>query len=357
MGGIETHLTNLIDGLEGKYEIMLIYSGLKDPLFCKRIKKRFSNIKLFMVNMNRGISLLKDMTSILRIYQILKKEKPDLVHCHSSKAGLVGRIACRLAGIRRVLYSPHGWYFYGVDGRRKKKYIYAERMLAWITSKILITSESEKQDAMFNRIGEKKIIKISNGVSIGKPKSNFMNRRNYLIVSWLGRFSKQKNPSLLFNNIEHITKELPDVKFLVVGKCEPPNKRMQALIEKLKSNKKIIFFDWQEEIKKIYDLTDIYVSTSLYEGLPYTSLEIMALKKPVVATNVSGNKDIVVHNETGFLVNNEHELIDAIIKLARDDKIRKRMGENSYRRIKNCFNINDMISSYEKLYNSLLNEK
>jgi len=245
--------------------------------------------------------------AIRKIKQVIREFNPQSIHLHSSKAGVLGRIAAKHTACQRILYSPHGFSFLRTDVSSFARWIFLciERVINWYNpAKIIAVSEGEKVEA-------KKI--TSNCVVI----NNFIDTTQFDILSseskydvvTTGRIAPQKNP-ILFNTI---AESLPSVSFLWVGNgplrstLSSPNITITGYVPR------------QEAIGHVIH-AKIYLQTSLWEGMPVSILEAMAAGKPIVASNIIGNKDLLVHNKTGILCNpqNTQEFVDAVKNLLED---------------------------------------
>jgi len=336
-GGVYTYFKDLGDFILSKkydenYENILIYSPNRKELDKQKLKKELSKaFCLKEVLMTREISPYRDLIALYKLFGLIKNLKPNIIHLHSSKAGVLGRMLSVFFPKVRVYYTPHGYSFVREDISRCKKNFY------WIIEKgmsvIFGGTTLACGDTEFNyakNIGPAKLIR--NGVQPNKT-FNFKNRINNIsnreiIIGTIGRISPQKNPEL-FNQI---ALSFPDIKFVWIGEGEL-NTKLTSL------NINITGWLNKRQVLNITNTFSIYIQTSLWEGLPFTILEAMSLGKPIVATDVIGNKDAVKNGVNGILCKNVDEFKIAITKILSDDELERKFSDNSINRINKEFNL------------------
>ena len=276
--GAYTFLTELSNSIIEQYEVVIIYSIRKETPF--NFKKDFNpKIKFIQIDMCRGLNPFKNLNAFVRLKKILKNENPDIIHLHSSIAGFLGRIACYVNrfNMDKVFYNPHGFSFLQQnESKLKRKLFYG---LEWFASRlggyIVGCSQGEYVEAL--KIS-KKCININNGIDINKIdeiiKINNLNwiknNNNKLKIGTVGRISYARNPKL-FNDI---AKYFSKYDFIWIGDGELKNNLVA-------DNIKVTGWSVRKEvIKELVDI-DIFISTSLWEGLSISLLEAMYLGKPV----------------------------------------------------------------------------
>ncbi|MBZ5941531.1 glycosyltransferase [Weissella cibaria] len=300
-GGLRRHLTDLMDGLiEQNFEVVLAYNeefgddGFKRWL---EIKKASQSLILYNVSeMKRSISPLDDFLAIKRLMQIIRDEQPDIVHTHSSKAGVVGRIAAKLVGHKRVFYTPHAYSFLSgeFDGVHKKIFVFIEKILSrGFTTKTFNVSESEKNAALeANLDSPEKFKVILNAVPkvVGFDYSAQRNRfgknyaRDFLVVN-IARVTGQKNPALFVDIATNIKKADPAIHFAWVGKIDSEYEQM------ISNQNAVDFIGEKNDTNSLVGAADLFLSTSLFEGLSYSLLEAASFGVPVFLSDVPGNSD------------------------------------------------------------------
>lgn len=319
----------------------IIYSGHRNGVNPKKVETEFSvGVKLVHLNMVREISPIKDLKSIIRLIQELKKINPDVIHLHSSKAGVLGRIAAFFLFKKvKIFYTPHGYAFLRTDISKttKKFYSVIEKSFQRIFGGTIIACGDTEFEIAKN-IGPAKLIR--NGIDINFARQYFTEKTNEkLTIGTIGRITFQKNPKL-FNDI---ALKFPDFNFVWIGDGE---------LNHLITATNITITGWildQNVVFKTLNSVDIYLQTSLWEGLPIAVLEAMALEKAIIATNIIGNKDIIVPNKTGFLFNEINEL-EYYFQILKDKQTRTEFGENALKRCFELFNKNENFKQLLALY-------
>ena len=342
-GGVFTILVDLINSSSMKFETVVLYGKRKETP--ENFKEYFSeNVKFIEVkNFTRSINIKKDIKSVNEIKKIIKELKPNVVHLHSSKAGIIGRIAISSKNIK-LLYTPHGFSFLKKDDSKIKRKVYwfIEKIFTFRKCKIVGCSVGEYEEAM--KLSKNSIC-ISNGINLDKIQNEteiFIHKElnlEKLKICTSGRIGYQKNPKL-FNEI---AKAFPNIEFSWIGDGD--------LIEELTS-KNITITGWKsrQEVLEILNKNDIFILPSLWEGLPISLLEAMYMKKICIVSNVIGNKDVIDNTKNGFIC----EEIDDYIKLINDVLCNKfniyDLTNNAHKDIIEIYNTHNMSGKYMELY-------
>ena len=346
-GGVYTYFRDLStffgdNEIKKNIETTIIYSGNRKEIDAQKIKTEFSSgVNLIQVNMVREFSPFQDLKSVFQLAKELKKINPDVIHLHSSKAGVLGRIAYFfLFKKKKLFYTPHGYSFLRTDISNTVRKIYLgieKNFQRFFGGTIVACGDTEYEIA--KEIGNSKLVR--NGIDITDVHRSFTPLQNQkLTIGIMARITAARNPKL-FNEI---ALKFPDFNFVWIGDGElkplitAPNIRITGWI-----------LDRKTVLKELNNI-DIYMQISLWEGLPIAVLEAMALQKPVIATNIIGNKDAVLHNKTGFLFDNIEEL-DHYFEILKDAQTRIVFGENALARCQDLFdknkNFKDLLALYE----------
>lgn len=342
-GGIFSFLVDLINNTSDEYEIVVAYSIREQTP--ENFEKYFSNnVKFIRVeNFTRAISLKKDIKAFWEIKKIIKKEKPQIIHLHSSKAGFLGRIAT-IGNKTKILYNPHGFSFLMQNCSKVKRFIYwLIEKIGTIKKTIIVgCSQGEYEEAL--KLSRNSIC-INNGINIKEIDSIIEeneqkeNEFKKLIFCTSGRIGYQKNPKL-FNEI---AKQFPDNKFVWIGDGE--------LREELTAhNIEITGWKTREEVLKLVNQSDVFILTSLWEGLPISLLEAMYLKKVCLVSNCIGNYNVIQNKVNGFICSTVEDFRKNIIEIIESRDTCKMYSENAYKDIQNEFNSKLMLNKYKKLY-------
>ena len=360
IGGLDVYIRNSITNLNENIDFVVV-RGLGDK--SNPIIKNNKQIREYPVKLFRKLNPINDLVCIYQVIRIIRKEKPDLIHCHSAKGGLVGRIAGFLTK-KKTLYTPHAYSFLSTNNKIAKTiYTLIERILK-LNSYLLACSESERQMGInIARYKKNKALLWSNAVP-DASRLQHLNKTNFkdCFACYIGRPSFQKNTFFLIDVIKEVIKEIPDFKIylLGVGHHSPDLSKLKELIRCNELENSIKLIPWLSQIEALSYVKNacFYLSVSRYEGLPLSVLEAMALSKPLVVSDVSGNNDCVVNEVNGFLLPLDSQLFaDKIVELWNSPERRDIFGQNSRERYVNEFHLDKQIKILEKIYFNLIGLK
>lgn len=338
-GGVLPVIANISNGLIDKYNIVVAYGIRFDTP--SNLKKYFdSRVKLIPVkSFTRNLSLKKDIDAMNELKAIVKDVQPDVIHMHSTKAGLVGRVGLFFFKGEKY-YTPHGYCFLKKDDSILKRGMYyiAEKTL---TCTKCVTIACGKREFELAKKLDKKAKIANNGIDI-KHIDNILENggeeaHRYTVYT-AGRIGAQKNPSL-FNEI---AKSCPNINFVWIGDGE--NEDKSALVSK---NILVTGFVDKEQVICIAKNCDCYISCSLWEGLPMALLEAMYMGKPCIVSDVIGNNDLVIDGDTGRLAHSKEEFILYIQEACYKQE---KYNNNAHELVKKEYTIDAMCSQYEKIY-------
>mgnify|MGYP004632355217 CR=1 FL=1 len=344
-GGVFSMLSDLLNEVNKSYDVVVAYSLRKQTP--RKFKEYFDkNIKFIEVkNFTRSINFVKDFQALMEIKKIIKNEKPDIIHLHSSKAGILGRLA--ISGKKvRMLYNPHGFSFLKLDDSKLKRKIYwlIEKTTAMLNKSCTIVGCSIGEHNEAKKISKNAIL-INNGIDIEKIDrecEKIKSKKIYtdkIKVFTIGRIGYQKNPRM-FNEIAEKNSNL---QFTWIGEGE--------LKEELTSgNIEITGWKNRDEVLKIINENDIFILTSLWEGLPISLLEAMYMKKICIVTNVVGNKDVIENEKNGFVCKNVDDFVNVLKKIQNNKYKLDEISDNAYRDVLKQYNTKIMCEKYIKAY-------
>ena len=279
---------------EGSMNNDIILNNIIKKGIATRICKYFRN----------SISPLNDLLAVFWLIKNLRELQPSVVHIHSSKAGILGRIACKIAGVDRVIYHVHGWSFSSATGVSQKLYFFLERLFFYLTDDYIFVCRQDLMD-FIDLGGNNKILDRS---SVIYPGANFIPaidnisnkatlRKNLnlaeddFVVGAIARLDYQKNPLFFFRFAAFYAKINKDVKFLWIGDGVQSDKVVQLIKEKGLEDR-VILTGYIPDVESYYSVFDIFTITSRYEGLPVTSIKSLAAKVPVVGFLRNGMIDL-----------------------------------------------------------------
>lgn len=266
----------------------------------------------YQIEMSREISPIKDCKAILMLRKLIKIENPDIVYCHSSKAGALGRIAA-IGLKKKIVYNAHGWAFNMKCSKSKVLfYKWIEKCFTLITDKIVCISDFERESALKNGVGnENKLQVIYNGVDVNEIKTNIekstLTRQSLhihesaFVVGMIGRISKQKAPDTFVKMAVKVKETIPQAYFMIVGDGDERNE-IENLIQKNNLQSSFFITGWVTNPNDYMALFDVGVLLSRWEGFGYAIIEYMVAQKPLVATKVDAIPNLIRHEENGLLV-------------------------------------------------------
>jgi glycosyltransferase involved in cell wall biosynthesis len=320
----------------------------------------------------RRISPINDVRALVALFRHIRKIEPHIVHTHTSKAGILGRLAAWMARVPTIIHTPHGHVFYGHFGRSLSRiFLQTEKLLGRITHHHIALTPEESNDylnlgvAKFNNISV-----IHSGVDLNcfKRSATESNpRRNELgippdslVVGYVGWLIPIKGVTYLVKAMTEVVQRHPNSLLLLVGKGDEKGEeevKLSKQVENLGIVDNVRFLGWRPDVNEIMGCFDIFVLPSLNEGMGRVLVEAMSAGLPIVASRVGGIPDLVEHEENGLLVPpaNVGALERAISDLLSDKARRKRMGETG-KRMCRPYSVEAMVDKIDNLYSRLLGE-
>ncbi len=314
----------------------------------------------------REVNPLKDLQALFRLTGFIRRGRYTIVHTHSSKAGILGRWAARLAGTPVIVHTVHGW---GHHERQhplvRRFYILLERATARITDKLIVVSPRNTEKGLADGIGTpEKYITIRSGIELDrflKPTRPREAVREELgippdvpVVGTVTRLSPQKAPLDFVDAAAHVAARRPDVHFVIVGDG-PLRAEMEAAIAVRSLTDRVHLTGLRRDVPDLMHSFDVFALTSLWEGLPRVLPQAMTTGLPIVATAVDGNAEAVTDGVNGFLTppGDPQAMAAALLRLLEDSVLARRMGEAG-RRKAGEFSAHRMVSDIAALYDTLL---
>jgi len=320
----------------------------------------------FLPELKHPIRPWWDWKALGRLTQILRDEKVDLVHTHSSKAGILGRWAAKKAGVPRVLHTVHGWGFHpGQFFPIRWAYQALERWAARFTDVLITVSDENLLAGLAAGIGRPEQYRIiHSGIDPRQYRLSFLQARRARTklqtkglpcVLVLANFKQQKSPLDVIEVADALRSKVPYALFLWAGDG-PLFGEVERQIKARGLERHFILLGWREDIAQLLAACDALLLTSIHEGLPRVVLQAMAAEKPVVATAVSGTPEAVKHGVTGFLhqPHNTAAMAESLAKILTEPKLGKKMGKAGRELLKGSFLIDEMLRQIEKTYEKAL---
>lgn len=337
---------------------------------------RAAGIPVKTIEMKRKISPLSDIVALIKMAFYFRKERFQIVHTHTPKAGLLGQLAAKLARVPVIVNTIHGFYFHDNMNRLSRKfYIWTEKIAALCSDTILSQNSEDISTALKERIcREGKISYLGNGVDITRfdpalfapldieaKKIEIGILKGERVVGFVGRLVKEKGIVEFFEAAKIVKRCLPKTKFIIIGPMESGKKDAfnPGNIKVLDLESEVIFLGMRTDIPELYAVMDILVLPSHREGFPRSPMEAAAMGKPVVATDIRGCREAVANGETGILVpvKDAQALAEAIIYLLQNEEKAQEMGRAGRKRAEELFDERKVFQRIESEYQRLLTKR
>ncbi len=351
IGGAQIHVKDISVALQALGNKVTVVVG-EEGKFTEMLESL--GIPFLVLNyLAREINPVKDYKAFKEIRQLLREIKPDLVTLHSSKAGMLGRIAVYLDKIPAT-FTIHGWAFTdGVSAKKQRIYKIIEKLGALLPTHLIAVSKFDrKMGIALNVCKAEKITAIQNGMPhidhqlIANPSTE----PPKLIM--VARFAQQKDHKTLIEALAEL-KELP-WELNLIGGDGGLLAEAKAAIKHFGLGEKINILGYRNDIDQLMAKSQIFVLSSNWEGFPLTIIEAMRAKLPVIASNVGGVDEAVIDDETGYVTNSKDELITALKILITDPEKRSMMGKQARENYEKYFTIEIQLENTFALYNELL---
>lgn len=366
-GGGEVHILSIIDGLDrNRFQIEVVCHP--ENQLAKECKKR--KIPYYPIKLKSKFSLF----GIVRLSRLLHRLRPDIVHLEDTLSHWLGSFASRLAGVPIIIATVHMVNIYRTEKPfsplKRGVYIWADCLWTSLVTKVATVSEFNRQKLIGEeRIPGGKVVTITSATDVktidatpkvdkAAKKKEFGIDPEFPVIGMVGRLSSQKGFPYLLEAASLVKKSFPRVRFMIVGDG-PLREEVEVMVRDLGLESTVILTGWREDVYALYQIFDIVALSSLFEGLPITILDGMASSKPVVATDVCGNPEVVRDSETGLLVppRNPRVLAEAILTLLRDPQRAVAMGEAGRKLVEKHYTTEILSQRTAALYGELLKLK
>lgn len=362
LSGVQNMMINLLENFDRDEYDITVSSARNGPMIEKLKEMDISHVAF--PNLVQKINL-HDIHIFIQFYKFFKKERFDIVHTHSSKTGFMGRIAAKLAGIKIVIHTIHGFPFHPYQSKIVRSFYQNLERIAGVFCDTTVSVNSFERELAIQKhlINKKKIITIYNGIK-GLVSQNHIQRselaiaENNTIVGSVSRFSEQKNIINLINVAIDIVKYEQSVTFIFIGDGEY-FKHAQQLVREAGAENNVRLIGWKSDVAEWYELFDIVILYSKWEGLSLTIIEAMSMKKPVIASDIKGNNELIADGENGYLVKigAHKELTKKILSLSKDTRTQNKFGAVGYKKFLEYYTLDRFVESYKDLYQKLIKKK
>lgn len=370
------HMASMIENFEKPnilllkklgYEVSVITNFLNTDSMSK---ERYQKLKTFLkdnevvyydLNIKRNPMHPWNVVMLIKMWWIMRQEQIELVHCHTPVGGVLGRISAKLSGVKKIIYTAHGFHFFKGASKLSWMIFYPiEKCLSRITD-ILITMNSQDYQLANEKFYMKQLYKI-NGVGIDHVKYGLVSDRDYerknnLVFLSVGELNKNKNHEVVIKGLELLKKEHPKINFeyKIIGTGSLKNS-LQNLINSLGLEENVCLLGYSLDVKRYLEQSDIFIFPSFREGLPVSVMEAMSNQLPVLCSNIRGNSDLIDDKLGGFLFepNDEVSFYHKLIELIMNSE-RIKMGKYNADKIKQ-FSIVAIEKKMKTIYQSLFEQ-
>ncbi len=368
VGGPALHAVLLTERLDPSRYDSLLVTGTEGPREGNYLALRGKSLERLVVvpALGREIRGWQDTIALRELARLIRRVRPLIVHTHTAKAGVLGRLAARIVGVPVVVHTYHGHVFQGYFSPVKTRlFLSIERWLARRTDRLLTVSESVRQELLRLGIGTPERVQV---IPLGLDLDGFLQcatLRGQLraqlgigdapLVGIIARLVPIKRHEDFLAAARDVALRLPDCRFLVVGDGEL-RVGLEDRARALGLDGRIYFLGWRGDLPGLYADLDLVALTSANEGLPVSLIEAMAAGLPVVATRVGGVPDLVEDGVTGLLVppKDPGALAEAMVRLLSDPNRRQAMGDAGRERVDPAYSAERLLRDVGRLYTELL---
>ncbi len=361
LGGAQKVCLKLAEAFSRDHEVHVMAGrgGLLDDEARRLFGERF------IVNpyMGREISPIEDIQALCFIRKYIRRYSFDVIHTHSSKAGILGRYAAYKEKTHRIIHTIHGFAFNDFrNGIVNEIYKTIERWAARYSHALVAVTSEDIAIGVKNNIGfPKQYVLIRAAADIayfseyksdaGVIKKSLAIPENAKVVAQISCFKKQKNPVDFIRMAASVLRIKKDVFFVLIGDGIL-RKKIEMAVARYGISDNVRLLGWKDDVRPFIAACDVVTLTSLWEGLPITIVESFAMRKPVVATSVNGNKEMIVHGKNGFLYQpgDVTKAADYICTLLDNRAMQVQFGDNGYEKVAQEFSNQVMIEKTMKLY-------
>src|SRR6476646_1685750 len=373
MGGPALHVAYLTAGLAQRgYDTTLVAGSLARGEDSMAFVADELGLDVRRISeLHRDISPVRDVIAALRLARLIRRERPQILHTHTAKAGAVGRLAALLAGPARppvIVHTFHGHVLRGYFGPVRTRFFLAlERWLAAHTTALIAVGPQVRDDLVALGVAPpERFVVVRLGIELEervRPQDDGRaETRRYLglpgdrfVVGWVGRMTAVKRTDDVLEAFRLVREQGVDACLCLVGDG-PDRERIERRAAELGVIRDTLFLGYQEDVAPYYAAFDALVLPSANEGTPVSVIEALAAETPVVATRVGGVPDVVREGEEGFLVDagDTAELAERLTRLAGDPQLRRRLGKSGRERVVKRYAVDRLLDDIDSLYEELL---
>jgi len=359
LGGAQKQLLSLIQGLDrARYNIFLFAARegilMDDALAVPGLRVHRS---LFL---ERAVNPFLDIPAFFELAFFIRREKIDIVHTHSSKAGILGRFAAAAAGVRAIYHTVHGWPFHDFQFPPARWFFVSlERCAAAVTTRIIVVSEHDKTRGLKYGIGcDGRYSLVRYGIDAAAFEEAIPAARKSLgipegvpVAAMISCFKPQKAVQDLITVARDVCAVRKDALFMIAGDGTR-RRAISKLIRAYGLKGNVLLLGWRRDIPEILASCDVFILTSLWEGMPIAVIEAMAASRPVIVTDTGGVRELVRDGDTGFIVpcRDTGAMSRRLLTLFHDPAMRARIGNKARDSLKDDYSARRMAQETQRLY-------
>ncbi len=320
--------------------------------------------------MVRQVSPADDLRALFKLARLMRRKGFTIVHTHSSKAGILGRIAARLARVPVIVHTVHGWSFHDhMSPAVRQTYILLEKLCAAITDAMIVVAAPDIDKGLregIGRVEQYRLIRSAipldefdpDRVDCAAVRQELGLPLDAPVLGNVGRFSPQKNPLEWVKVAGVVGRAMPECRFLLVGDG-PMRAQVEAALEAEGILGRTVLTGLRRDVPRMMRAIDVFLLTSLWEGLPRVIPQAMAIGLPVIANRADGTVEAIRQGETGFLCDpgDIEGLAAACLQALRSPELRAEMGRKGQAFARQNFDLRSMVAQIEQLYDELLEKK
>ncbi|MGF1479782.1 MAG: glycosyltransferase family 4 protein [Cyanophyceae cyanobacterium] len=351
VGGAQVHVRDLARYLcQAGHQVQVI-TGARGPYSDALSQHNVPNSPC--PTLQKPIKPIQDWQTLNQLVAVMRHSQPDLVCTHSSKAGIIGRIACRVTNTPCV-FTAHGWAFTeGVPEPQRTIYRRLEQLVAPLASRVICVSERDRQIGIAAGMNPAKLVTIHNGMADIPHQDRATPDTPSVTIVMVARFDRQKDHLTLLKAVQ----PLPNVKLQLIG--DGPNlAAVQALVESWRLSDRVELLGYRPDVAQLLAHAQIFALISHWEGFPYTIVEAMRAGLPVVASDIGGVAEAVVDGVTGYCVpcGDVETLRNRLARLIDEPRLRRQLGDAGRHKYETEFTFQQMFGKTYQLYEQVVNQ-
>jgi glycosyltransferase involved in cell wall biosynthesis len=371
-GGADENTLATVEGLDKSlYEVDLLIAGQSDFAFAAKTQAT----RLIILNeLVRELKWFLDVKALVKLVRIIRRHRYHIVHTHTAKAGMLGRLAGFIVKTPLVIHTLHGSTFHeSLSPWRRRWYRFLERMAAAATTQFVTVGEDLRSIYLDARVGQAdRYVTIRSGFQLQRFQLSELEvqergRRTRAslgitdqeaVIGTAGRLEARKGHNFFLQTAQKVLQQRGQVIFLLAGEG-PAHRDLVELAKRLGVEQRVRFLGYRYDIEDVMAAMDVFVLTSLWEGLPRVIVQAAALGKPIVTFDIEGVREVVVDGDNGYVVplRDVSGLADRVAWLVKDQTTARQMGERGRQRVTAEWDVQNMVHRISELYRHLLLRK